>query len=245
VNEGIATEKGNAMALRAFKVLTFDVVGTLIDFERGILNYLRGVSGVDAGKLSDDAILDGYRRHRGNTPTQRFPDDLVRVYGAMAHELGLPQGAGLAEGFRDSIKEWPAFPDSVEALKRLRARYRLVAMTNAQRWALDHMEKTLGSPFHDTVTVDEARCEKPDPVFFGFTRGRLSVASFVLEDILHVAQSQYHDIGVARSLGYKVCWIERRKGLKGSGGTLEAKHTKPDYHSGTLAELADAMDAEG
>ncbi len=230
------------MALRAFKVLTFDVVGTLIDFERGMLNYLRGLTGADP---SDDAILDCYRRHRGNAPTKWFPDDLVRVYGAMAPELGLPQGAGAAEGFRDSIKEWPAFPDSVAALKRLRARYRLVAMTNARRWALDHMEKTLGSPFHDTVTVDEARCEKPDPVFFGFTRGRLSVASFVLEDILHVAQSQYHDIGVARSLGYKVCWIERRKGLKGSGGTLEAKHTKPDYHFGTLAELADAMDAEG
>ncbi|SEE42664.1 putative hydrolase of the HAD superfamily [Rhizobiales bacterium GAS191] len=231
--------------LRTFKVLTFDVVGTLIDFERGMLNYLREVSRADERKLNDDAILDCYRRHRGNAPTKRFPDDLVRVYSAMAPDLGLPAGAAAAEGFRHSITSWPAFADSVEALRRLRARYRLVAMTNAQRWALDHMEKTLGEPFHDTVTVDEARCEKPDPVFFGFTRGRLSVEGYVLEDILHVAQSQYHDIGVARELGYTVCWIERRKGLKGSGGTLEAKHTKPDYHFATLAELADAIDAEG
>ncbi|SDR54429.1 putative hydrolase of the HAD superfamily [Rhizobiales bacterium GAS113] len=231
--------------LRTFKVLTFDVVGTLIDFERGMLNYLREVSRADERKLNDDAILDCYRRHRGNAPTKRFPDDLVRVYSAMAPDLGLPAGAAAAEGFRHSITSWPAFSDSVEALRRLRARYRMVAMTNAQRWALDHMEKTLGEPFHDTVTVDEARCEKPDPVFFGFTRGRLSVEGYVLEDILHVAQSQYHDIGVARELGYTVCWIERRKGLKGSGGTLEAKHTKPDYHFATLAELADAIDAEG
>jgi putative hydrolase of the HAD superfamily len=231
--------------LRNFKVLTFDVVGTLIDFERGMLNYIRQVSRADEGSLGDDAILDCYRRHRGNAPTERFPDDLVRVYSAMAPDLGLPPTPAAAEGFRDSIIRWPAFPDSVEALKRLRARYRLVAMTNAQRWALDHLETTLGEPFHDTVTVDEARCEKPDPVFFGFTRGRLSVEGHVLEDILHVAQSQYHDIGVARSLGYTVCWIERRKGLKGSGGTLEAKRTKPDYHFGSLAELADAVDAEG
>jgi putative hydrolase of the HAD superfamily len=231
--------------LRSFKVLTFDVVGTLIDFERGMLNYIRQVSGADEGRLGDDAILDCYRRHRGNAQTRRFPDDLVRVYSAMAPDLGLPEGAGPAEGFRSSIADWPAFSDSVAALKRLRARYLLVAMTNAQRWALDHMEKTLGEPFHDTVTVDEARCEKPDPVFFGFTRGRLSVQGHVLEHILHVAQSQYHDIGVARSLGYTVCWIERRKGLKGSGGTLEAKHTKPDYHFASLAELADAVDAQG
>jgi putative hydrolase of the HAD superfamily len=230
--------------LQKFKVLTFDVVGTLIDFEGGILTYIRQVAGADNGGLSDDAILDCYRRHRGNAPTERFPDDLVRVYSSIAPDLGLPAGGRLAEGFRDSIRHWPAFSDSVEALKRLRARYRLVAMTNAQRWALNHMEMTLGEPFHDTVTVDEARCEKPDPVFFGFTRGRLSVEGYVLEDILHVAQSQYHDIGIARSLGYTVCWIERRKGLKGSGGTLEAKHTKPDYHFATLAELADAVDDE-
>jgi putative hydrolase of the HAD superfamily len=43
-------------------------------------------------------------------------------------------------------------------------------MTNAQRWALEHMARHLGDPFHDSVTVDEARCEKPDPVFFGFAR---------------------------------------------------------------------------
>jgi putative hydrolase of the HAD superfamily len=107
------------------------------------------------------------------------------------------------------------------------------------------MRRTLGDPFHDTVTVDEARCEKPDPVFFGFTRGRLSRDDYVLEDIMHVAQSQYHDIGVAKQLGYTVCWIERRKGLKGSGGTLEAEYTKPDYHFATLAGLAGAVESEG
>jgi putative hydrolase of the HAD superfamily len=163
----------------------------------------------------------------------------------MAKELGLPTGAGLAERFRDSIKGWPAFPDSVAALRRLKSRYRLVAMTNAQRWALTHMAKTLGEPFDDSVTVDEALCEKPDPKFFAFARGRLSVAGYGLGDILHVAQSQYHDIGVAKSLGYKTCWIERRKGLGGWGGTqVPAEVTKPDWHFATLAELADAVEAE-
>jgi putative hydrolase of the HAD superfamily len=60
---------------------------------------------------------------------------------------------------------------------------------------------------------------------------------------LHVAQSQYHDIGIAKQLGIAVCWIERRHGLKDSGGTIESEHTVPDYHFRTLAELADAVDA--
>jgi putative hydrolase of the HAD superfamily len=233
------------MSLLRFKVLTFDVVGTLIDFEGGMIAYIRKISGSDSTELADNRILEAYRRARAQSHAARYPDDLVPVYGDMARELGLPAGSGIAEGFRDSIKAWPAFPDSVAALKRLRARYRLMAMTNAQRWALDHMAKTLGEPFHDSVTVDEALCEKPDPKFFAFARGRLSVSGIVLEDILHVAQSQYHDIGVARQLGYTVCWIERRRGLEGWGGTqVPPQVTRPDYHFATLAELADAVDAE-
>ena len=64
-----------------------------------------------------------------------------------------------------------------------------------------------------------------------------------LPDNLHVAQSQYHDIGVARRLGIDVCWIERRHAQMGSGGTLESEHTVPDFHFHALAELADAVDA--
>jgi len=230
------------MAQREPKGLTFDVVGTLIDFEAGMLNYIRSACGPAAERMDDDSFLAHYRRTRGNAKPKRFPDDLVRVYHEIAPALGLPRSDAMAEGFAQSIRDWPAFPDSVEALRRLGRRYKLVAMTNAQRWALDHMERTLGNPFHDTVTVDDALCEKPDPKFFAFTRGRLSRDGIGLGDILHVAQSQYHDIGVARQLGYTVCWIERRQGMKGTGGTLEAPVTTPDYHFATLAELADAAE---
>ena len=181
---------------------------------------------------------------RASELSGRFPDDLVRVYREMAPRLGLPDSHSIAEGFRDSIREWPPFPDSVVALGRLKQRYKLVAMTNTQRWAVGSLESTLGNPFDDSVTVDEALCDKPDPRFFAFTRGRLSRDGHGLHDILHVAQSQYHDIGVARRMGYTVCWIERRKGLPGFGGTQEVPElTKPDYHFTTLAELADAADA--
>jgi putative hydrolase of the HAD superfamily len=234
------------LSLRQFKVLTFDVVGTLIDFEGGMIAYIRKTSGLAPERLADDRILESYRRVRAGSDRMRYPDTLVPVYRAMADELGLPTTAGLAESFRDSIEGWPAFPDSVAALKRLKARYRLMAMTNAQRWALTHMAKTLGNPFDDSVTVDDALCEKPDPKFFAFARGRLSVAGHRLGDILHVAQSQYHDIGVAKSLGYKTCWIQRRKRLGGWGGSpVPAEVAEPDWHFATLAELADAAEAAG
>jgi len=199
-------------AFAALKVMTFDVVGTLIDFEGGMLTYLR-LSGAAPADLADEVILDAYRASRTAGKTLRYPDDLERAYFDLVRDVRLKDSAALARGFRDSAEVWPAFPDSVEALKRLGARYRLVAMTNAQRWALDHFTRTLGNPFWDTVSVDDALCEKPDPNFFGFARGRISRSGFVRDQILHVAQSQYHDIGVAKALGYTTGWIERRAGV--------------------------------
>ncbi len=227
------------MARDTPRVLTFDVVGTLIDFETGILDHLRRLR----PGIEDEATLAAYRTARADPSAGPFPDDLVRVYGAIAPTLGLPQDQAIAEGFRDASRDWPAFPDSVASLRRLHERHALVAMTNARRWALASMARTLGDPFDDMVSADDALCEKPDPAFFAFARGRLSRDGHGMHDILHVAQSQYHDIGVARRLGYTVAWIERRQG-KGFGGTIAAAAiTRPDYHFTSLAELADAAKA--
>ena len=52
------------MSLQDFKVLTFDVVGTLIDFEGGMLAYLR--SAVPDASVSDDDFLAAYRVARAD-----------------------------------------------------------------------------------------------------------------------------------------------------------------------------------
>jgi len=230
------------MSLKAFKVLTFDVVGTLIDFERGMLNYLRSAAPNTA--VSDEDFLAAYRKERKSPDVTWYPDDLERVWHAIAPALGLPDSEAIAQGFRDSVADWPAFPDSVAALKRLRQRFKLVTMTNAQAWALKHFAKTLGEPFDMELSCDDALCEKPDARYFAYARGRFEGAwGYKQADNLHVAQSQYHDIGISKQLGITTCWIERRHGLASSGGTIESAQTTPDYHFHTLAELADAVDA--
>jgi putative hydrolase of the HAD superfamily len=232
------------MSFRDFKVLTFDVVGTLIDFESGILRAVRRISGKTPAELSDDRIFESYKRGR-DAHYERSSEVMGLVYLHLAKDLGIPADSSAAEAFQMEVLRWPAFPDSAAALKRLRARFRLVAMTNADRSAFSFYSRTLGNPFHDSVTADEARCAKPDPQFFAFNRGRQSVVGYKVEEILHVAQSQYHDIGIAKSLGYKTCWIERRQGQKGFGGTpAVAALTQPDFHFSTLKALADAVEAE-
>jgi putative hydrolase of the HAD superfamily len=237
------TERKDTMSLDQFKMLTFDVVGTLIDFETGLLDSIRSISGKTPAELTDDQIFGAYLRGRQSNP-QRSSEVMEPVYVALAKELGLPSDERTAQLFQLSVLRQPAFKDSIEALRRLRRKFRLVAMTNADRTAFSAYSNTLGDPFDDSVTFDEAECAKPDPMFFAYTRGRQSAFGYKKEETLHVAQSQYHDIGVARSLGYKVCWIERRHGIKGFGGTPAVSSlTRPDFHFSSLKALADAVDA--
>lgn len=225
-----------------FKVLTFDVVGTCVDFEKGILDGVRGIGGEKAAELSDDEIFRPYLAAREKFPG-RASDVMRDVYLYTASQLGLPNDEAAGDAFLRRFLHFPAFPDSADALRRLRRKFRLVAMTNFDRIGYTACANQLGQPFHDSVTVDEATYPKPDPRFFAYNLGRQSAFGFRQDEILHVAQSQYHDIGVARELGYKVCWIERRKGLAGFGGTPEPRElTVPDFHFATLGELADAVE---
>ncbi len=176
------------MPLKDFKVLTFDVVGTLIDFEGGMLAYLR--KAVPGSKITDEDFLAAYRAARSDGNTGWYPDDLERCWHVIAPGLGLPDTPELARGLRDSVADWPAFPDSVEALQRLRKHYKLVTMTNAQTWALQHFARTLGEPFDLLLSCDDALCEKPDPQYFAYARGRIEGAwGYRQADNLHVAQS--------------------------------------------------------
>lgn len=232
------------MSYESFKVLTFDVVGTLIDFETGLLTAFRRIGGAAAEGLGDDEIyapyLVGRDLHYGRSSLV-----MADVYRYVAQKLNFPQTDAAARDFQLSVLEWPAFADSVEALARLRRHFRLVAMTNADRVALSAYAHTLGKPFNDAVTVDEAQYPKPDPRFFSYNLGRQSALGYAQNEILHVAQSQHHDIGVARELGYKVCWIQRRMHQEGYGGSPVPKtFTEPDFRFATLAELADAVEAE-
>jgi putative hydrolase of the HAD superfamily len=228
------------MNLTDFKVLTFDVVGTLINFEKGVLDSVRRLGGPKAKDLTDDQIFAPYMDGRAKHPG-RSSHEMANVYLYLAKQLGLPEDAQAAAAFQRDVLEWPAFEDSVAALKRLRKHFRLVAMTNADRVALSCYAHALGNPFDDTVCADDTGVAKPNPEFFAYNKGRQSAFGYKQSDILHVAQSQYHDIGIARKLGYKVCWIERRQGIAGFGGTPAVETlTKPDFHFPTLKALADA-----
>jgi putative hydrolase of the HAD superfamily len=236
------TPKVETVRFRDFNTLTFDVVGTLVDFETGILAWFRptlraqGVSKTDEEILATfAAIEDEYQRE---APEKTFTEMLPLIYGALASEWGMEHREEEAEGFRDSIRSWPPFPDTIEALKELKVRYRLVAVTNADSWALEYMSATLQDPFEGWITCDEVGVNKPSPRVFEYVLEKLAPAGLGKKDILHVAQSQYHDIIPASDLGFATAWIERRSGKAGFGATPVPERTaEPTFYATSMADF--------
>ena len=236
---------GDDMKLTDFTTLTFDMMGTLMDYEAGFIGWFRRHACPGRADIADNAILEGLAREeerlQHDKPHPPFTKMLPLMYLAVARELGLKQDQALADSFGMSVSDWPPFADSVESLAYLRQHYRLVAVTNADREGFRRMSLALKEPFHDAVTAEDVGVTKPDLQVFAYALGRLSASGVTKTQILHTAQSQYHDIGPARSLGLATAWIERRRGQKGAGATPVVKTvTKPDLHFGSLAEMVAA-----
>lgn len=229
------------MKLTDFTTLTFDVVGTLIDFERGMLDWLGPHFRRHVPEVTDDELLRAFAAAEDvlqqEKPHLPFTAMLPEIYDALAGRWSPPDGADAREAFRSSIAGWPPFPDSVEALAALKRHYRLVAVTNADNWALAAMSRTLGDPFDLTVTAEDVGLNKPSPKVFAYLLDKLAPLGVRKADILHTAQSQYHDIVPAKALGFATMWIKRRHGEAGWGATPPPKEqAEPDFLATSLAD---------
>lgn len=223
--------------LDRFDALTFDCYGTLIDWERGILDALRAVlDGTPA--LDDEALLEAFGRHEAAIeagPYVAYREVLRRTVRAIAEELGRDLDPASADAFGGSVVDWPAFPDAPGALADLAARFRLGVITNCDDDLFAASERRLGVRFDEVVTAEQTRRYKPNPRGFELMFERLGLPT---SRILHVAQSLYHDHVPAKRLGLSTVWVNRRAGRPGGGATPPASAT-PDLEVPDLRSLAD------
>ncbi len=230
------------MKFSDFDTLTFDVVGTLIDFETGILDWFRPTLSRYRVSKTDEEVLTAFAavedRYQRETPEKPFTKMLPLIYGDMASGWNIGFRDEDAESFRDSIRSWPPFPDTVEALEELGTRYRLVAVTNADAWALEHMSANMGDPFQERITCDEVGINKPSPRVFEYVLEKLAPRGVEKRDVLHTAQSQYHDIAPATRMGLATMWIERRHGKDGFGATPRPEEVvTPTFHAASMDDF--------
>ena len=225
-----------------FEALTFDCYGTLIDWEAGILAGLRRVLATRAVDPPDDELLEAFARVEASLesgPYLRYREILGRCVREVAADYAVAPVVAEVAAFADSVGDWPAFPDSIEALERLQFRYRLGVITNCDDDLFARSAARLQTEFDWVVTAQSARGYKPNPHNFEVAFERIGLPR---ERILHVAQSLFHDHVPAKELGLTTVWIDRRAGRPGSGATPPADAT-PDATFPDMASFAEAATA--
>ena len=212
------------MKLSDFDTLTFDCYGTLIDWESGIFTALQPLVAKSGRSPARDALLENYARHESaqehETPGMIYSELLAHVHARLAREWGVADDAAEDSRFGASVPDWPAFPDSAEALAYLKQHYRLVILSNVDRVSFAGSNKRLKVEFDAIYTAQDVGSYKPDVRNFHYLLDHLAERGIAKGQILHTAQSLFHDHGPAKLVGLASCWIDRRHAAAGWGATM-------------------------
>jgi 2-haloacid dehalogenase len=226
----------SALGYADFDVLTFDCYGTLIDWEKGIAAAARFQLGDAVAAHSDEDLVGAFAavEHEAEVPYKPYREVLALSLRGMGKVLGFDVSDAQAAGFGTSVGQWPAFPDSAEALQRLQERFKLAVITNCDDDLFAQSERRLGVSFDYVITAQQAGRYKPDHANF-----LLAFETIVepRERILHVAQSLFHDHVPAKALGMTSVWIDRRQG-RGGGASMDVE-AHPDATFTSMAAFAD------
>ena len=222
-----------------FEILTFDCYGTLIDWEAGILSALHRVLSAHGKKIADATILKLYgdfelRSQQGAfRPYREVLESVVRQFAA---EFRFTPSADEVRSLPDSLPTWKPWPDTVAALRQLKTRFRLAIFSNVDDDLFAGTRPQLEVEFDEIVTAQQAQAYKPSLRFFELALSRIHAPA---HRVLHVAQSIYHDIVPAQSLGLATVWVNRPSARPGVGAVKSAE-ANPDLTVARLAELAAA-----
>ena len=240
------------MKLSDFKVLTFDCYGTLIDWESGMIAALTPLTERLQPALTRNEILEAHGRIEAmqqiTTPSKPYAELLAIVYKRLAEHWGLSVSWHECLTYGRSIADWPAFPDSSDALRYLKQHFVLVILSNVHRAGFAASNARLGVSFDGVHTAEDIGSYKPDPRNFRYLLDRLAGQGIAKERVLHVAQSLRHDHVPAGEAGLARCWIDRQRLAEGgSWGATARVEAMPevDFRFLTMAGLADAVEAEG
>jgi len=236
------------MDLTGYKALSFDCYGTLIDWEAGIAAVL--VPWADEVGLDLDAerLLAAYAGNKAaverDHPSAPYPEVLATAFRRTGETLGRPVGDAWARRLGDSVPDWPAFPDSAAALASLSTHYALLIVSNVHRAGFAGSNRHLRGRFAAVITAEDVGAYKPAGDHFRALFDTLDDLGIARGELLHVAQSLFHDHVPARKAGLASVWINRRHDRPGWGATPEPSEAwSYDLELRSLAELAAAADA--
>lgn len=237
------------MKLSDFSVMTFDVYGTLIDWESGMVAGLKPLTDRVSRHLSRDDILEAHAFHESTaqrwTPAKRYRDLLPTVYRRLAEEWGVAVSWEDCVAYGETVRNWPAFDDSRAALAYLKEHFKLVVLTNTDNLSFSGSNARLGVAFDGVYTAEDVGSYKPDDRNFDYMLEMLTRQGIAKSEILHTAESLFHDHAPANKHGLANAWIYRRHAQDGFGATRDpGLEPRFDFRFNSMAEMAAAHRAE-
>jgi 2-haloacid dehalogenase len=225
---------------RRIQALTFDCYGTLINWELGILKAIRPILSTYGKRPTDAELLRLYAQFEASEESPTDSDDhvpyrtiLENVMARIGDHFGLSLIDRELERLPNSIATWPAFPDTAASLQALQQHFTLCICSNIDDDLFADTQPKLGVQPTWVVTAQYCRSYKPRSRHFRVAMGLLELAP---DQILHVAQSKYHDIAPAKRLGMRTAWINRASAVPDIG-VAPPTDVVPDLHFPDLATL--------
>ena len=218
------------------RVLTFDCYGTLIDWEAGIVATLQSILSAHGMRADAEYLLALYSELEPAVeqgPYLPYRELLRVVLRGFGERLGFSPSEPEQARFTGSVGNWPPFTDTPVALAALKRRFKLAIVSNVDDDLFALTNKKLGVVFDWIITAQQVGSYKPSLNNF---RQALTRIGLPKGNVLHVAQSLFHDHAPAKQLGLDTVRVNRRHGKAGSGASPSA-NVRPDLEVPDLATL--------
>lgn len=229
-------------SLSGIKAISFDVDGTLWDFEdalwRGLEAALRevrlidleGTEGLTVDHLAQAWVVERDRQWGKITDLVKLRHDAMRRAFADidSADNGLAKRATDAY-FEERNRDNQPFDDVVPGLETLDGLYTLGTLTNGnmrpERLGLERFFDFL------VMSVEHGGIEKPDPRIFEIA---VREARCEPHELLHVGDHIEYDVRGANEAGVRSVWLNRT-------GESPTSDVRPDIEVTSLRELTDAL----
>lgn len=228
-----------------FEAMSFDCYGTLIDWETGIANALRPWAARNGLTHDDQSLIAAHGRHethvQDDMPDALYPIVLAETLRRIGVDLDAEVTDSDATAYGQSVRDWPAFPDTSAALNRLKTRFKLIILSNIDRASFAASNPRLGVTFDAIITAEDVGSYKPQPAHFDRLFEEVERLGVARDHLVHVAESLFHDHQPAAALGLESVWIHRRHDRGGTGATATPSgEVSPTWRFTSMEAFAEA-----
>ena len=227
------------MALpKDIKWVTFDVYGTLIDWETGVYEAFQAEAERTDFALPDKAtLIEIFNRHQEEIKSgsyELYAEVLRRIALKISEELEWDLEPSRTNFLPDSVARWKPFREANAALDRIAKKYQIGLVVNIDDKLLVASRRHIRSDFDIVVTAQQVRSYKPEAAHFTETARRIGGK----KGWIHVGSSYYYDVGPSLKAKLQTVWVNSKKEK-----LTEPKSKKPDLEVKNLRELADKLKA--